>query len=351
MKDNQGCLIINLDTETLLDEEAEILNNKFIGGVLLFEHNFINLNQIKSLIADIKSIKSNLLIAIDHEGGRVQRFKKGFTSLPSFNSIGNIYEMDSNLGDKIAYYSGYIAGYELKEIGVDVNFSPVVDLSTNSNVLSSRTFSKSSIDVARLSLSYIQGLIDNGIIPTLKHYPGHGCVSGDTHTDLMSCKMSWEEIYKHLIVFEKIYNKQDVPIMTSHIQFNNISKDPVTTSYKWLNDIANKVFGKYPFFISDDLEMLGIKKHYPELSKLSVLEKTLEGGCSMAIVTTMQDKKIIEEKRSYLFYKNEYLEKLNSQYFHLRDINLPCLHELTYNKGDVDTYRKATEVVGRHIKE
>jgi hypothetical protein len=73
---------------------------------------------------------------------------------------------------------------------------------------------------------------------------------------------------------------------------------------------ANKVFGKYPFFISDDLEMLGIKKHYPELSKLSVLEKTLAGGCSMAIVTTMQDKKIIEEKRSYLFYKNEYLEKL-----------------------------------------
>jgi beta-N-acetylhexosaminidase len=114
MKDNQGYLIINLDTETLLDEEAEILNNKFIGGVLLFEHNFINLDQIKSLIADIKSINSNLLIAIDHEGGRVQRFKKGFTSLPSFNSIGNIYEEDPNLGDEIAYNSGYIAGYELK---------------------------------------------------------------------------------------------------------------------------------------------------------------------------------------------------------------------------------------------
>ena len=351
MKDNQGYLIINLDTESLLDEEAEILNNKFIGGVLLFEHNFINFDQIKSLIADIKSINSNLLIAIDHEGGRVQRFKKGFTSLPSFNSIGNIYGMDPDLGEEIAYYAGYIAGYELKQIGVDVNFSPVVDLSTNSNVLSSRTFSKSSIDVVRLSLSYIDGLIDNGIIPTLKHYPGHGCVSGDTHTDLMSCKMSWEEIHKHLIVFEKIYNKQDIPIMTSHIQFNNISKDPVTTSSKWLNEIPSKVFGKFPFFISDDLEMLGIKKHYPELSKLSILEKTLAEGCSMAIVTTMQDKKIIEEKRSYLFYKNEYLDKLNSQNFHPRNINLPCSHELTYNKGDVNTYLKATEVVGRHIKE
>jgi hypothetical protein len=97
--------------------------------------------------------------------------------------------------------------------------------------------------------------------------------------------------------------------------------------------------------------MLGIKKHYPELSKLSILEKTITEGCSMAIVTTMQDKKIIEEKRSYLFYKNEYLDKLNSHNFHPRNINLPCLHELTYNKGDVNTYRKATEVVGRHIKE
>jgi beta-glucosidase-like glycosyl hydrolase len=163
--------------------------------------------------------------------------------------------------------------------------------------------------------------------------------------------MSWEEIYKHLIVFEKIYNKQDIPIMTSHIQFNNISMDPVTTSSKWLNDIPSKVFGKFPFFISDDLEMLGIKKHYPELSKLSILEKTLAEGCSMAIVTTMQDKKIIEEKRSYLFYKNEYLDKLNSHNFRPRNINLPCSHELTYNKGDVNTYLKATEVVGRHIKE
>ena len=351
MKNNQGYLIINLDTEILLDEEAEILNNKFIGGVLLFEHNFINPDQVNSLITNIKTINSDLLIAIDHEGGRVQRFKKGLTSLPSFNSIGNVYRMDPSLGDEVAYYAGYIAGYELKEIGIDINFSPVVDISTNSNVLSSRTFSRSSIDVVRLSLSYIEGLIDNGIIPTLKHYPGHGCVSDDTHTDLVCSDMSWEEIYKHLIVFEKIYDKHDIPIMTSHIQFNNISNDPVTTSSKWLNEIPEKVFGKLPFFISDDLEMLGVKNHFPQLSKLSILEKTLTGGCAMAIVTTMQDKKIIEEKRSYLFYKNEYLDKLKSQKFHPRDINLPCLHELTYNKGDMNTYRKATEVVGRHIKE
>ena len=350
MKNNQGYLIINLDSDTLLDEEVEMLNNKFIGGVLLFEHNFIDNNQIKSLIDSIKSINSNLLIAIDHEGGRVQRFREGFTSLPSFSFIGNIYRKDHSLADEIAYNCGYIAGYELKAVGVDLNFSPVVDLSANSDVLSSRTFSESSINVIRLSLLYIQGLIDNGIIPTLKHYPGHGSVPGDTHTDLMNCDMSWDNLYKHLTVFEKIHNKYDIPIMTSHIQFNKISNDPVTTSSTWLKDIPCKVFDKLPYFISDDLEMLGIKKHYPELSRLRILEKTLTSGCSMAIVTTMQDKKIIKENKSHLFYKNEYLDKLNSHSINTDHINLPCLGDLSYNRGDMNTYHKAIEIMGRHTK-
>ena len=351
MKDNHGYLIINLDTTNLLDEEAEMLNNKFIGGVLLFEHNFINQDQIKSLIKNIKSINSNLLIAIDHEGGRVQRFKEGFTSLPSFSSIGAACKANHDLAEEIAYHAGYIAGFELKAIGVDLNFSPVVDLTSSSNVLNSRTFSESSIDVIELSSSYIQGMIDNGIMPTLKHYPGHGAVSGDTHTDLMINNLSWEELHKHIVIFEKIHNKYEVPIMTSHIQFNNISSDPVTTSAKWLNDIANKLFNKLPYFISDDLEMLGLKKHYPELSRLSILEKTLTGGCSMAIVTTMQDRKIIQEKRSYLFYKNEYLDKLDQYDFHTDHINLPCLHDLSYNKGNLSTYRKAVELVEKHMRE
>ena len=351
MKDNKGFLIINLDCDTLLDEEAEILSNKFIGGVLLFKHNFVNINQIKSLIDNIKSINNKLLIAIDHEGGRVQRFNEGFSSLPSFNSIGNIYRTNHNLADKIAYNSGYIAGYELKAIGIDLNFSPVIDLSVKSNVLNSRTFSESSTNVIRLSLSYIQGLIDNGIIPTLKHYPGHGTVSGDTHTDLINCNIPWNDLYKHLVVFEKIHNKYEVPIMTSHIQFSEISNDPVTTSSKWLKDIPRKVFDKLPCFISDDLEMLGIRKHYPELSRLNILEKTLTSGCSMAIVTTMQDKKIIKEKKSHLFYKNEYLDKLNSHKINTDHINLPSLDNLSYNRGEVDTYHKAIEIMGQYIKE
>ena len=97
--------------------------------------------------------------------------------------------------------------------------------------------------------------------------------------------------------------------------------------------------------------MLGIRKHYPELSRLNILEKTLTSGCSMAIVTTMQDKKIIKEKKSHLFYKNEYLDKLNSHSINTDHINLPSLDNLSYNRGEVDTYHKAIEFMGQYIKE
>ena len=94
-----------------------------IGGVILFSHNYANKNQIKSLISSIKEIRDNIIICIDHEGGRIQRFKNEFTSLPSFQVIGNLYSIDKTKAEDLAYYSGYIAGYELKNIGIDINFS------------------------------------------------------------------------------------------------------------------------------------------------------------------------------------------------------------------------------------
>ena len=117
------------------------MENEIIGGVILFDHNYENVEQTISLIDSIKSINNNILIAVDHEGGRVQRFREEFTLLPSFESIGSIYLDDQHLADEIAYYCGYISGFELKRAGIDINFSPVVDLSSESNVLNSRTFS------------------------------------------------------------------------------------------------------------------------------------------------------------------------------------------------------------------
>ena len=135
-----GPLIINLDSTSISVEEKDLLLSKPIGGVILFSHNYDNKNQIRSLISSIKEIRDNIIICIDHEGGRIQRFKNEFTSLPSFQVIGNLYSIDKTKAEDLAYYSGYIAGYELKDIGIDINFSPVVDLTSKSSVLKVELF-------------------------------------------------------------------------------------------------------------------------------------------------------------------------------------------------------------------
>ena len=343
-----GPLIINLDSTYLLDEEKLLLSSKLIGGVILFEHNYSDVNQVRLLIQNIKKINNKLKIFIDHEGGRVQRFKVGLTHLPSFESIGNIYNSDKNIGKELSYYVGYVSGFELKSLGIDINFSPVVDLSINSNVMKGRTLSNNSSDVIDLVKPYLHGLIENGIIPTLKHFPGHGCVSGDTHLDLSKSDFTISEINNHIDPFIKIHKEFDIPIMTSHIQFTSISDDPVTTSSAWLTNITNDIFDNHPFYISDDLEMKGISKRYPDLSKVKLLERSLSNGCSMAIVTTMQDQMIINNKKSFQFYRDEYISMVDTINYK-SDINLQCLTELSYNKGTMSAYKKAKDFIKSYI--
>ena len=338
---NIGPLIINLDSTDISSHEENLLKNTLIGGVILFEHNYIDQKQIINLIKKIKKINSRILISVDHEGGRVQRFKNKFTRLPSFESIGEIYTDNKNLGEDLAYSCGYVAGYELKSIGIDINFSPVIDLSSESKVLKSRTFSSVPQIVVKLASRYIEGLIDNGIIPVLKHYPGHGLVSSDTHTEVSTCKLPFDKIFLHLSVFRDIINHFDIPIMTSHVQFSDIDSEPVTTSSKWLKTIANEYFKNKTFFISDDLEMSGINKYHTNLSKVEIIKQALCNGCSMVIVTTMQAERVINEKSSHLYYQNEYFNHINPEDFKNRYINLPCLDNIIYNEGKTRTYKEA----------
>tara|TARA_B100001057_G_scaffold163914_1_gene164520 strand:- start:2484 stop:3536 length:1053 start_codon:yes stop_codon:yes gene_type:complete len=338
---NIGPLIINLDSADISSYEEDLLKNKLIGGVILFQHNYVSKKQIKKLIDDIKRINSNILISVDHEGGRVQRFKDEFTKLPSFESIGRLHANNKESAENLAYSCGYVAGYELKSIGVDINFSPVVDLSSDSDVLNERTFSSTPQTVSKLASSYISGLIDNGIIPVLKHFPGHGLVVSDTHKEISYSELSLTEIDKHMSVFRDIIDNFHVPIMTSHIKFTNIDSYPVTTSSKWLRDISKNNFKNEIFFISDDLEMSGINKYHTNLSKVEILKQSLDSGCSMAIVTTMQAKTVINKKNSHLFYQSEYFDNMPFDNFKENCINLPCFENIIYNIGTMSLYKDA----------
>ena len=337
-----GPIIINLDSISISTEEKDLLSSNLIGGVILFSHNYANKNQIKSLISSIKEIRDNIIICIDHEGGRIQRFKNEFTSLPSFQVIGNLYSIDKTKAEDLAYYSGYIAGYELKDIGIDINFSPVVDLTSESFVLNSRTFSNNPNIVVDLACKYIQGYIDNGIIPTLKHFPGHGVITTDTHTEISYCDLTYEQLDSHICCFQNIHNKINIPIMTGHIIYPKVSEQPVTSSSKWLQEISNNIFSHKPFFISDDLEMKGLSDLFKDESRLNILHKVISSGCDMTIITTMQNQKLIEDKKSYYFYIKELIEPLGkSGKLQISDINIPCSDDISYNIGDFHIYKNA----------
>ena len=345
-----GPLIINLDSLILSKNESEILSDQAIGGVILFNHNYSNTSQVKSLISSIKDIRDNIIIAIDHEGGRVQRFKDGFTLLPSFSEISQLYNQDNAVAQEVAYSSGYVAGYELKTIGVDINFSPVVDLTSKSIVMSERTLSTSPEVVISLASSYIRGLIDNGILPTFKHFPGHGAVTSDTHTDISKCNLKLHELSSHISTFKDLHEKYKLPIMTSHIVFNQISNNPVTTSSKWLCDLSEKIYEHKPFYISDDLEMAAITQTFNSKSRMDILNKALQSGCNMTIVTTMQNQDIIKKKSSYNFYSSEYLEK-SSEIIKLfnQAPDLPCLEDINYNIGSNEIYQKSIKCIKKRL--
>jgi len=339
-------LIINIDDISLSDNEKEIISHELIGGIIIFSHNYSSISQLQNLIHDIKSINNNILVSIDHEGGRVQRLKNNFTILPSFEDIGRIYSTDKSLALNLSYAAGYIAGYELSNIGFDINYSPVIDIGNeNSKVLQNRTFGNTVQKIYDLSKKYISGSIDSGIIPVLKHFPGHGAVNDDSHTTYCQSDKDFDKMSETDIrLFKDLFNKFNLPIMTGHIAFSNIDKNIVTYSKKWLIQHSQNIFASKPMFISDDLEMYAAKSNENTASKRVIL--ALEAGCNMIIATTMQQKNIISNKESYLFFLENYLTDEIIEYYHKNHDRIkPVLNDFITKKS-VDLYKDSLRLIG-----
>lgn len=308
----RGPLIINIDSFILSNQEKKLLKNKIIGGIILFSHNHKDYNQTKNLISDIKSIDETILVCVDQEGGRIQRFIDGFKPLPSFETISA-----NNANHTLSYDIGIMASNELSQVGVDINFSPVVDIYRDINnqnkLLKDRTFGSNVDLIISLAKEYIKGLMVNKIIPVLKHYPGHGIVDGDTHLEECKSNITLEELlYSDLKPFTTLHNVYNIPIMTSHLQFSQIDENIITYSKKWLQEIPKHIFKKQPFFISDDIEMKAAVKTG---NKSDNLLSALQAGCDMVIITTMQNKHVIRSNKSYDYFEENYLTEEVIDYY------------------------------------
>lgn len=279
----QGSLIVGVSGFSLNDEEHEILSHPRIGGVILFTRNFKDKKQLTALCYEIHQIKPGLKIYVDQEGGRVQRFREGFSALPALGQLGEQYQASSKKALVAAKEQGYLMAHELKAVGIDQSFAPVVDLNLNSRVIGDRAFSPEPQVVVALADAYIQGMEDAGMMAVLKHFPGHGSVAPDTHVDFAVDERHLSQIEQSdLIPFEKLLRHPNVfGVMMSHVVYPNVDSVPASLSHYWIHDFLRKRHAFTGKIFSDDL---GMKAVSALGTGADMTRRALHAGCDYVLL-------------------------------------------------------------------
>ncbi|MBE8189637.1 MAG: beta-N-acetylhexosaminidase [Candidatus Thioglobus sp.] len=274
-------LMIDVAGLELTAAEANQLAKPSVGGVILFSRNYQNIKQIKALVKSIRQINPKLLFATDHEGGRVQRFKNGFTHLPAMAKIGLAYDENPDLALQQAYSCGWILAAELLEIGVDFSFAPVLDLDYgNSEVIGDRAFHSQPEAIIALAAALIDGMHEAGMKCVGKHFPGHGFVAADSHLDLPLDNRLKIELENDINIFANLTNKLDA-IMPAHVVYSQVDSRPAGFSKIWIKDILQAKLGFSGVIFSDDLSMQGANFIENINDRLAT---SLAAGCDMALI-------------------------------------------------------------------
>ncbi len=274
-----GPLFIDLAGTELCEQDRHLLRHPGVGGVILFTHNFKNLTQLAQLTADIRATADRpLLIGVDHEGGRVQRFRHGFTEIPAMGDL----VQDLNPVD-LAQTCGWLVASELIALGIDLSFGPVLDLDCGSHVINNRSFNPDPKIVIQLATAFIEGMQVAGMACVGKHFPGHGSVAQDTHITTATDLRAWDDIsntdlsvFRHLI-FENLLDA----IMPAHVTYPVVDLVPASFSHLWLNKVLRQDMGFKGVVISDDLAMAGadMNNDFPTRAKMA-----LDAGCDLLLI-------------------------------------------------------------------
>lgn len=279
MNNSYGKVMLDIAGTDLSDEDTNLISNKHVGGLILFSRNFESYEQLKSLIQQVKSIKHNILIAVDQEGGRVQRFYGDFTRIPSMNKIASFARKNKDY--KIFKEVGWLISSELLSAGVDINFTPVLDIDDNNqSIIGDRSFSEDIDEIVKCSSYLIDGMHEAGMKSTGKHFPGHGSVYEDSHLELPVDQKKLKYLLEHEILpYIALKNKLDA-VMCAHILFQNVDSEIPSFSNKWIKNILKKRLGYQGIVFSDDLSMAGAGKD----NSIAKYLKSIDAGCDMAII-------------------------------------------------------------------
>lgn len=308
-----GPIIISIPGTELSVNDKDLLNDPAVGGVILFSENFTNKHQLQRLVHSIKDVKDpDLLVFVDQEGGRIQRFRNDFFHLPSHRDLGRIYDQNTDDGIRSAELTGYIMAAELILMGIDLSFSPVVDIDHGvSEVISDRAFHFDPFVVGEMAKSYIAGMVNAGMKPVAKHFPGHGAVMADSHKDQPVDSRSISDIEKDMSPYRVLMKDNLTGIMTAHIVFPSVDQSIATFSKKWLNEILKQKYSYEGFIFSDDLTMQSAVETGPMPQRI---HQAIEAGCDFILWCHPDESiySVLREVREFMIDKSSSYNELRS---------------------------------------
>jgi len=276
-----GPLMIGLAGVALSAQERNWLRHPWVGGVVLFTRNYQDPQQLRELCAAIRAARGGpLLIAVDHEGGRVQRFRTGFTRLPPLAVHGRQYRESPERALDHAYRHARVTAGELLAMGIDLAFAPVMDLDRGSEVIGDRAFHTEPEAVTALTRAFIAGLHDGGMAAVGKHFPGHGSVAEDSHHCIVSDHRDWDALQQDLYPYTQLAAELDA-LMMAHVRYPQLDPEPAGFSSYWVRTILRERMDYRGIVISDDLGMSGAAGVGDLRQRLQC---ALAAGCDLALI-------------------------------------------------------------------
>jgi beta-N-acetylhexosaminidase len=254
-----GPLMVDISGTELSPEDVDVLGHPLVGSVLLFTRNYRNPDQLRALTAAIRAVRSpHLMIAVDHEGGRVQRFREGFTKLPPSRPLGRRFDEDRHDALTLTRSIAWLMASELRCVGIDFSFAPCVDLDYGvSEIIGDRSFHRNPETVAALAAAYLMGMREAGMAAVAKHFPGHGAVVADSHVALPVDRRDFVDMEDDLRPYRMLIENNLPGVMAAHVVYPAVDDLPASLSRRWITDILRGQLGFHGCVFADDLSMAG----------------------------------------------------------------------------------------------
>lgn len=276
-----GALMLDIAGTELTQEDIELLQAPQVGGMILFGRNIESPEQVRALTDHMRRVRPDILIAVDQEGGRVQRLKAGFTLLPAMGKFGELYLSQPEKALELAEQCGWLMAAEVLAVGIDFSFAPVLDLNDISDVIGDRSFAKNMQDIVPLASAFLKGMKRAGMASTGKHFPGHGSVKADSHVAAAVDSRSYEEIYqKDMQSFIQLMPQLDA-LMPAHVIYDQIDPNPAGFSPYWIQQVLRQDLKFDGVLFSDDLSMQAACVAGGSDARI---QAALNAGCDMGLV-------------------------------------------------------------------